>query len=502
MKLAQLFSIFPHLKFGSDPMRQVKGISADSRSFQPEEIFVAIKGEKFDGHSFVPEACRRGAAGIVVERAETVPDSFQGAIVVASDTRKTLGALASRFYGDPGKDLFCVGVTGTNGKTTITHMVEAIFNSFGWSTGVMGTNNHHLGSHYWTSEMTSPDALTIHRRMGEFKALGARAVAMEVSSHAIHQHRIEGVPFDVVVFSNLTQDHLDYHGTMEEYFRAKSLLFADVLDRSSKNDVFAIINNDDPYGRRLVVSSRAKVWRFGEGASDLTFQIRHMDFRGTLFEVRTPYGIGEVHLPMVGIHNLYNALAAVGVALAAGVSLDVVVSALEKFPGVKGRLQPIYNEQGLHVFVDYAHTSDALEKVLEALQSVRRGLKTQSRLITVFGCGGNRDRGKRPLMGKVAEEGSDLVFVTNDNPRSEDPGRIIEEILQGITDKESIDQRVFVEKDRRLAIARALRVAQEGDVVLIAGKGHEEYQIVGGTKSDFSDASVVKEVLSDMANGS
>lgn len=493
MKLSQLFSIYPYLKWGDKPTREITGICIDSRQAQPGVVFVALRGTKTDSHQFLPEVCKKGVAGVIVENDKMIPQDFEGAVVVVKDSAEALGKLASRYFGNPGEKLFCVGVTGTNGKTTVTHFIESIFEEYGWQTGVMGTINHHIGKRQWKTDNTTSDALTLQKRLEEFRSLGAQAVSMEISSHAISQKRVEGLSLDVAVFTNLTRDHLDFHKDMEDYFRSKERLFSDLLMNSSKEMTYAIINNDDPYGKKIGIPPRAKLLTYGERACDITFQIRNQDFNGTFFEVITPREMGEIFLPMVGTHNVYNALAAIGVGLAAGISLEKCVKALEKIKGVSGRLQPIENPFGLYIFIDYAHTDQALEKVLESLKNVRRGLKKTGRIIAVFGCGGDRDQGKRPMMGKVAYEGSDLIFVTSDNPRTENPKKIIDDILEGMPSQDR--EKVFVEVDRSLAIERALRTAGEGDVILIAGKGHENYQVIGTEEFEYSDAKVVREVL-------
>ncbi len=491
MKLAQLFSIFGRLKWGSDPDREVIKICRSSNEVTAGSVFVAIRGQTFDGHQFVAQACARGAIGVVVEDESVVPTDYAGAVVKVPDTRAALDDLAARFFAYPARELFCVGVTGTNGKTTVTYMVEKILTEFGWPTGLMGTIQHRLGSHLWPSDMTTPDPLVFNQRLRQFADQGARALALEVSSHALQQRRVHSVPFDVAVFTNLTRDHLDYHRDMEDYFAAKEKLFIDILQGSEKSAKFAIINSDDPWGRRLSLSERIRTWTYGEKSADLQFKILSQDYSGTRLWLSTPLGRGEWVLPVPGVHNVYNAVAAIGVGLAAGSSYESCVAALSRFQGVPGRLESVGNPNGIHVFVDYAHTDDALKNVLTALRGIREQMGSSPRLTVVFGCGGDRDRGKRPLMGQVAGQLADQVIVTSDNPRSEDPELIIRDILAGI--KESLPSAVVSEVDRRKAIHRALNEARPGDVVLIAGKGHEDYQIIGSEKKPFQDQQVVRE---------
>lgn len=494
MRLPQLLAIYPQLFWGKNPQKDVTGLTNDSREVKPGYVYVAIRGHAVDGHRYIPQVCRQGAIALIVEDAATVPKTYDGAVVVVPDTRVALDELASHFHGRPADHMFCVGVTGTNGKTSTTYMIEAVLEKYGWKTGVLGTINHHFGGHVWESQLTTPDPLTLHKRLSEFRALGGEAAAFEVSSHALAQKRVDDLPFDAAVFTNLTRDHLDYHKSMDEYFAAKERLFREVLGASRKSQVWAVINADDPAGRKLQVTDRAKVWTYGQGAADFRFLIREQDFGGTRFTLKTPRGEAEIHLPLPGLHNVYNATAAIAVGLAADASLATCSEALANFRGVPGRLQKVPNDKGVHVFVDYAHTDDALKVVLAALGEVRRSAQLENRIITVFGCGGDRDKGKRPLMAQAALAGSDLVFLTSDNPRTEDPDQIIQDGVAGLA-PEVLNQTVFTEVDRRAAIGRALQSAQVGDVILIAGKGHETYQIVGAEKRPFSDVEVVKEWL-------
>ncbi len=495
MRLAQLLSIYPSLRWGDDPNVEVTGVTQDSKKIEKGSVFVAIRGSKSDGHDYLTQVCDRGAIGVVVEDKKRVPATFRGAVVEVQDTRLALDHLAAHYFGRPAEKLFCVGVTGTNGKTSITYLTECLLKEFGWKTGVMGTIDHHLLDRVWSSNLTTPDPLTLQRRLTEFCALGAAAAVFEVSSHALDQHRVDQIPFDGAVFTNLTRDHLDYHLNMAGYFSAKERLFRELLQSSTKDHPFAIVNGDDHYGRRLQISGRARTWYYGQGDVQLKFSIVRTDFSGVEFDLKSPRGQSRFFLPMPGQHNVYNAVAAIGVALMAGCSLDLCASALSEFRGVPGRLESVKNNRGIHIFVDYAHTDDGLRTVLQALQEIRRGVDSSIRIVTVFGCGGDRDQGKRPLMGQVAYEGSDLAFVTNDNPRTEDPEKIAQEILKGIP-AEALNNKVFVELDRSKAIGRALQSAGNGDVILIAGKGHENYQIVGQETRPFSDLDVVKEWLS------
>lgn len=494
MKLSHLFSIIPDITESSLPQEvEVSGIFNDARQVTPGSVFIAIRGNKLDGHTFIPDAIAKGAAALVVEDRSTVPVQYRGFVLQVPNTREVLDLLASRFYWDPGQELFCVGVTGTNGKTSVTYMTEAILNEGRIPTGVIGTVNHHLGDKVWPSEMTTPDPIFLQKRLREFRSEGAMAVAMEVSSHALDQKRVDSVPFNTVIFTNLTRDHLDYHGTMENYLEAKQKLFTDLLWKTEKRPCFAIINTADKFGRRLRVADPAVLWTYGAEDSDLRFEILKMDFALTHFKIQTPLGDGEVHLPMSGLHNVMNAVAALGAGLSAGLPLSVCISALDKFTGVPGRLQSVPNNQNLSVFVDYAHSPDALENVLTAIRSVRENLKSSARIWTIFGCGGDRDKGKRPLMAQMALKYSDHVVITSDNPRTEDPNDIIQDILTGVAGADKAKTTVMV--DRKEAILQTMKKAQAGDVILIAGKGHEDYQIIGKEKLPFSDVKVAEEAL-------
>lgn len=497
MKLAQLLSPFQNFKMGEDPLREVTGLCIDSRRIEPGQVFIAIRGHVHDSHLNLPDVCSRGAIGVVVEDTSRIPTDFKGAILKTQDTKSALVKLASTYFGHPAEKLFCVGVTGTNGKTSTTYLIETLFNEFGLKTGVIGTINHHLGEKIWPSELTTPDAITLQRRMRDFVALEAKAVAFEVSSHAIDQGRAEGISFSCVIFTNLTRDHLDYHKNMDDYFAAKEKLFSELIAHPSEKSVVAIINADDEWGKKIRVASRAQHWTYGESQSDFQFQILESSFSGTRFRLNCPRGVIEMRSPLIGRHNVYNAVAAIAATVAAGASLEVCVQGLKNFKGVPGRLQRVESPSQVHVFVDYAHTDDALKTVLSLLNDIGHKHKNKSRIITVFGCGGDRDKGKRPLMAKAAIEGSDYVFVTSDNPRTEDPMRIVQDILTGVP-KELLNSKVFVEIDRREAIRRAIEYAHPHDVVLIAGKGHENYQIIGDKKNDFSDVQVAGEILSGL----
>ncbi len=496
MKLKELLSILPEFPglsvpeaVGSSPVIQ---ISVDSRKVDKNSVFVAIRGSQVDSHRYLSEVLEKNPLAVVFEGDDGFGENSTTLKLQVKNSREALDLLASRFYGDPSRQLLMFGVTGTNGKTSSTYLFEHIFTSMGFPTGVIGGNRHFLGTQSWPTGNTTPGSLELQGRLAEMRDLGAKAVAMEVTSHALDQRRADSVHFNVVLFTNLTRDHMDYHKDMPKYFAAKQRLFTDLLWKSGKVPHNAVINIDDPYGRRLRVAGFAGLWTFGKcKTADFQFEITSGDFASTQFHLKTPKGQLNASVPLCGLHNVYNVVGVLAAVASLGIPVDYAVRALQNFPGVPGRLQKVKVPGDLNVFVDYAHTPDALENVLKALKEIRRQKESSQRIITVFGCGGDRDKGKRPQMAKVAEEHSDLIVVTSDNPRTEDPMSIISDIMAGF-----IKMKPFVEQDRRAAIALALHQARPGDVVLVAGKGHEDYQILGTEKIHFSDLEAVQEILS------
>lgn len=494
MKLRDLFQAFPEVTENIFSDLEIQAVAVDSRKVIPDSAFIAIPGVQVDGHDFIPLAIEKGAKVLVVENTEKVPADFDGFILKVQDSRGMADHLASQFYKHPSIDLFCIGVTGTNGKTSITYFCEALFASAKLPLGVIGTVNHHLQDKVWPSDMTTPDAIFLQKRLREFLDEGAFGVAMEVSSHALHQKRVDSVAFNTVIFTNLTRDHLDYHGTMEDYFSAKQRLFNELLWSRLKNSQQAIVNIDDTWGRKIKVPDHVKVFTYGEKNADFTYKINKMTFLKTDFELLTPRGVYQIELPMAGRHNVANAVAAFIAALTAGIPVENIVEALKNFNGVPGRLQMVQADQDSPaVLVDYAHSPDALENVLTSLKKIKEDTKSTAKIWTIFGCGGDRDKGKRPLMAEIATKFSDHVMITSDNPRTEDPEQIIADIVKGIPAKGAFLW--MQEVDRKKAIHHVLSVAQAKDVVLIAGKGHEDYQIIGTQKTHFSDYEVAQEFL-------
>jgi len=484
MKLSRLISGTAVSRIDEGPDCDIRGICVDSRRVIKGELFIAVPGCGTDGHRFIPEAVSKGAPAVVAGNVKALEGLPAGvARLVTEDPRIAAGRLASRFYGEPSSKLKVAGITGTNGKTTLTYLLEHIIFCSGGKAGVIGTVNYRMGEEVLPSTNTTPGAVELQRLLSSMREKGASYAVMEVSSHALDQRRTEGVEFHSAVFTNLTRDHLDYHKTEEEYFRAKALLFSGLSDKA-----FCVINTDDERGRSLAGMTAAAVNGYGL-LEDSDFRAVDIRLSGQESSFRiTAQGAdcGEsFRTALVGRHNVYNALAASVWALCSGIDRKTLKTALESFSYVPGRMERIDSPRGYSVYVDYAHTPDALEKVLSSLRQLSSG-----RIITVFGCGGERDRQKRPLMGEIVSELSDYALVTNDNPRSESPASIISAIEEGM---KSDNYRVV--PDRKEAIAAALKMAAAGDIVLVAGKGHEDYQIIGAEKLHFDDREVVRECL-------
>jgi len=474
--------------------RTVTSVTDDSRAVASGSLFVAVKGERVDGHRFVAQAAQAGAAAIVAQ--ESVEAGSLPFVKVA-DSRKALGFIGSRFYGDPSARLSMIGVTGTNGKTTTTYLCKALLEGIGRHVGLIGTVAYQIGAETIPASHTTPGALELQGLLMKMTQAGLNSVVMEVSSHALAMDRTAGCEYDAAVFTNLTQDHLDYHRTMEEYFQAKLRLFTG-LGKGKKTGQRAIINMDDPRGAEIRAACRVPVWGYAvKSQADLKAERVHLSMNGSAFSAATPAGTFAVESRLVGEHNVYNLLGAIGVALHAGATCDQVREAVAKVINVPGRFERVSAGQDFTVVVDYAHTEDALVRLLTAAQALK-----SHRIITLFGCGGDRDRGKRPKMGRAAVEYSDVVVLTSDNPRTEDPMAILREVEVGV--REALQSRSHVEyhlvPDRREAIGMAVRLARTGDIVLIAGKGHEDYQIVGTKKVYFDDREVAREAIQQLRN--
>jgi UDP-N-acetylmuramoyl-L-alanyl-D-glutamate--2,6-diaminopimelate ligase len=462
---------------------EVEALAYDSSEVGPGAIFFCVPGQTRDGHDFAPDAVERGAVALVVER----PLELPVVQVVVPDARAAMAPLAARFWGDPTATLRVAGITGTNGKTTTSFLLREILERAGVRTGLLGTVKRVIGGVESEVVRTTPEAIDLQATFGRMLEAGDRACVMEVSSHALALRRADGIRFEVAVFTNLTQDHLDFHADMEEYFLAKRLLFSPVVGVPPR---VAVVNADDPFGRRLAGEFDCLTFSVGGGDADFRAQEVSFDAGGARFRCLAPDGAVEVVTKLPGHFNVENALAALAAARAMGVELETAAAALAEAGRVPGRFEPVEEGQPFAVLIDYAHTPDSLENVLRAARRL-----TEGRLICVFGCGGDRDREKRPLMGRIAAELADVCVVTSDNPRSEDPMAIIEQILEG-----SGRDGVTVEPDRRAAIKLALAEASSGDTVVIAGKGHEQGQeFEGGRKIPFDDSEVAREELGRLA---
>ena len=458
----------------------IGGLAYDNRVVGPRDLFFCVRGFTRDGHDFADDVVQRGAAALVVDHMLDV-DIPQ---VVVPDVRRAMPNTAASFYGDPTASLDLVGITGTNGKTTTAYLVRALLEAEGRQTGLLGTVKSVIGGAELAVERTTPEAIDLQRAFRAMLDAGDVACVMEVSSHALQLGRVDASHFAVGVFTNLTQDHLDFHPTMEDYFQAKRKLFTSVGART------AVLNLDDPYGLRLAtdpeISQPITFSLDHPGATYRADQVR-TGLGGSRFILHSPDGVAELSSPLRGRFNVSNVMAAFAAARSLGVSFDTAVSAIEQAGQVPGRFETVDEGQRFAVLVDYAHTPDSLENVLSSARNL-----TDGKLHVVFGCGGDRDRKKRPLMGEIAARLADRVFVTSDNPRSEDPDAIIAEILAGI------DRPVEHDPDRRAAIFAAVAEAQDGDVIVIAGKGHEQGQeFAGGEKLPFDDVNVAREALRD-----
>jgi UDP-N-acetylmuramoyl-L-alanyl-D-glutamate--2,6-diaminopimelate ligase len=489
MQLREIMGQIHTLRVEGPLDREVTGVTYDSRRLTPGMVFVAIPGHNVDGHQFISDAIDRGAAAIVCESNGFV--SRRATKVKVSDTREALARLSAAFYQHPSTRLKVIGVTGTNGKTTVAFMIKHILELAGMPTGLIGTVRYEIGERVIPAQRTTPEALEIQQMMSQMVRAGCQACVMEVSSHSLDQKRVAEVEFDCAIFTNLTRDHLDYHGTMEAYYLAKKKLFQ--RRPGSAKTGFSVINIDDAYGERLQHESNLEVQLTYGMNEKAVIRATHLDLGpdSTRVSIQTSKGKISCRLKLIGRHNVYNALAAIGAALALDVPTDVIVKAMSTMTPVPGRLESVNHGQPFGVFVDYAHTDDALKNVLQTLREITKG-----RLLLLFGCGGNRDTGKRPQMGKIAAELADFTIITSDNPRKESATAIISQIEQGY--REVRPDRYSIEVDRGRAIQDILRLATPADIVLIAGKGHETYQEFEDTVVPFDDRIHAAEALETM----
>jgi UDP-N-acetylmuramoyl-L-alanyl-D-glutamate--2,6-diaminopimelate ligase len=485
--------------------RDISGVAYNSQKIKKGYLFVAIKGEIFDGHDFIQDALKKGAVAVVHEKGVNIQmtalppgtaDSYTVTFIGVENSRQMLPCIAHNFYGEPSKSLVMIGVTGTNGKTTTTYIMKSLLESCGKKVGLIGTIQYMIKDNVYPAPYTTPESLEFQGLLKDMLISGCTHVISEISSHALAQFRVDGAIVNIAVFTNLTRDHLDFHGTMEQYFKAKERLFREILNRNGT----AIINSDDSYGKRLISSHHPSqtILTYGLHAGA---EIRAVDVDSSFKELKfTILFQGQRHdivSRLIGLPNVYNILATVGVALTLGISWKEIregIVALEKIPG---RFEKIEAGQDFLCMVDYAHSEDSLGRLIDTARELlmRHSKRDEPRIITVFGCGGDRDHGKRPGMGAIATRLSDHVIITSDNPRSEEPNNIIKEIESG-----TIRRNYIIEPDRKEAIGKAVAMAREGDIVLIAGKGHEDYQEIKGVRYRFSDKDVLEEFIKNKLN--
>ncbi len=501
MKLAELVrSLDRPTVLSPDRMdEEVSDIAYDSRKIKPGSVFVAVRGFQSDGHLFIPQAVQGGAGAVVAEHQSSVATAAGTPQIIVADSRRALALLADAFYGHPSGRLSLIGVTGTNGKTTTTYLVQSIIEAAGKKAGLIGTIDYRVGSSVYPAPNTTPESLDLQRFLAEMAGQGATHCVMEVSSHALALGRTAGCTFAAAAFTNLTQDHLDFHETMDAYFESKLRLFAGL-----SSDGRAVINLDDARAPEIMHRTQAAV--LTTGMTDRAHihpegDIRH-GITGLTFVAATPMGPVVVDSPLAGRHNISNILTAVGIGTALGFTPEEIGRGIRNMKAVPGRMEKVDEGQPFGVIVDYAHTEDALIRLLEAVREIAQG-----RIITVFGCGGDRDRTKRPKMGAAAVRGSDIVIVTSDNPRSEDPMSIIREVERGMERGQKMKESApapavsggktpyYVIPDRGDAVAKAIGLAKAGDVVVLAGKGHENYQIVGTEKLTFDDREAARQEI-------
>lgn len=481
MKLTDLLKAIQPIKIIGDTEKEITGVNIDSRLIKEGHLFMAMRGTQADGHAYISSAIAKGATAILCEE---LPDKIEKEIpyIVVNDSEETVGKIATTFYGNPTSRMKLVGVTGTNGKTTIATLLYNMFRAFGHKVGLVSTVCNYIDDEPIPTEHTTPDPVTLNELLGKMADAGCEYAFMEVSSHSIAQKRISGLKYVGGIFTNLTRDHLDYHKTVENYLRAKKKFFDDM-----PKNAFSLTNLDDKNGKVMVQNTKSKIYTYSlTSLSDFKGRVLESHFEGMLLD----FNNHEVAVPFVGKFNASNLLAVFGAAVLLGKEEEEVLRVLSTLHPVSGRFEAIRSSKRYTAIVDYAHTPDALANVLKAIHGVLEG---RGKVITVFGAGGNRDKGKRPLMAKEAAKGSDKIIVTSDNPRFEDPQAIINDVLAGLTD-DDMKKTINIE-DRREAIRTACMLAQPDDVILVAGKGHEDYQEIKGVKHHFDDHEVVREAM-------
>lgn len=492
--LQELVALLPNAQVQGKTNISIESLTHDSRQVIPGSLFVCLSGFQNDGHKHIMQAYTRGAVAIIVEKdVENIPQDLT--VITVSATRDAIKVITPYFFDYPSRKLRMIGVTGTNGKTTTTYLVRSILQEAGFKVGVIGTIQNSIGERVVPTKNTTPDVIDLQSLLAEMATSNMDYVVMEVSSHALALERVAGCEFDIGIFTNMTRDHLDFHVTFENYLAAKAKLFQLLGEAGNyKNGKAAIINTDDRASDLILSSTACRKITYGIN-TDADLKAEHADIQatGTQFDIVGSFGQITLQLKITGLFNVYNVLSAVGAALAEGIDSQIIKTALEKFQSVPGRFELVNIGQSFSVIVDYAHTPDGLENILKTAQQIAK-----RRIIVVFGCGGDRDRTKRPIMGKLAAEYSNIVIATSDNPRSEDPEVILNEIETGI--KDGLSEGKIYEKitDRRQAIARALQMAESDDIVIIAGKGHENYQILHDRTISFDDKEVVREIIREM----
>ncbi|MDF2926419.1 MAG: murE2 [Paenibacillaceae bacterium] len=490
MLLKELASLFTVSSIAGDGGTEFTGIQADSRLVAPGDLFICVRGLISDGHAYAAKAVEAGACALVVE--ELLPLDIP--MILVKDARYAMAVIAGRFYGYPSQQMKVIGITGTNGKTTSTYIIEKILGDHGFRTGLMGSVQMKIGDKAFPMAHTTQESLDLQKNFAAMAENKTDYCIMEVSSHALDLGRVKETRFRTALFTNLTQDHLDYHKTMDEYRIAKGLLFSRLgnggIERPQDRS-YAVLNADDPASAYYAKQAGVEVVTYGiANGADVRAQDIRITAKGTAFRLTTFLGEADVQIKLVGKFNVYNALGAVAVCLLEGVSLEQTVSSLTAMLPVEGRMEAVEEDQDFLVLVDFAHTPDGLENALTAVKEVAQG-----RIITVFGCGGDRDRTKRPKMGRIAASYSDYVFVTSDNPRSEEPEAILKDIEPGVHEAGLSAERYEMIADRRTAIQKAIEMASPKDVVLIAGKGHETYQIIKGATHHFDDREEARSAL-------
>lgn len=491
MNLTQLLEYTEVTDFKGNLYKDITGLTYDSRQIRPGNLFIAITGYKTDGHEYIKDAVSKGAQAIVIQDSGYRSDEYTW--VEVPDSRIAMADLSSAFFGYPSGKMNIIGVTGTNGKTTTTNLIAYVLEASGYKTGLVGTIHNRIGSETIPVHHTTPEAPDLQDLFVSFLDKGASYVVMEVSSHALDLSRVRGTEFDVAVFTNLTQDHLDFHGDMEKYLAAKGKLFASLNQKGIKQRrKFAVINSDDQYSETLAEMTTAAVITYGiRTNADVRATNVKVEAEGVSFTLKYTNQEIPVHLELTGIFNVYNALAAIAVGLVEGIPVEKIINTIEQIKGIPGRFEKVDEGQEYTVIVDYSHTPDSLENCLKTAREFVRG-----RIITVFGCGGDRDKTKRPIMGEVSARLSDFTVITSDNPRSEDPQAIIDDIIPGINKVVKNDKYMQL-LDRKEAIFQAIGLAKPGDVVIIAGKGHEDYQVIGSRVLNFSDKEVARTAIQE-----